>query len=325
MTCHSRLLSDSLRQLYPEIEPYQTFRLPVDDIHELYVEQAGNPEGEPVVFLHGGPGGGVEDIYRRYFNPQQWRIILFDQRGSGRSTPHACIENNTTWDLVADIERLREHLGVEKWHVCGGSWGSTLSLSYAAKHPDVCKSLILRGIFLLREREIRWFYQFGASEMFPDAWESFLAPIAPEERDDLVSAYHRRLTCGDEKIELEAAKAWSIWEGSTSKLLVDRQLVERTAEPHFARAFARIECHYFSNKGFFEHDGWLLDQVHRFRHIPSFIVQGRYDVVCPPRSAWDLHRAWPEAEWVVCPDSGHSMTEKGIADALLGITDRLVE
>jgi proline iminopeptidase len=325
MSKESRVVSPDLRPLYPEIEPYRRFRLKVDELHELEVEESGNPEGEPVVFLHGGPGGGLDPVYRRFFDPAKWRIVLFSQRGSGGSTPHACLENNTTWHLVADIETIREHLALDAWHVFGGSWGSTLSLAYASKHPDRIKSLMLRGIFLLRENEIRWFYQFGTSEIYPDAWEGFLAPIPEDEREDLLAAYHRRLTCGDEAVELEAAKAWSVWEGSTSKLITSQKAVEESAVPRFARAFARIECHYFANKGFFENDGWLLDQVDVFRHIPAFIVQGRYDVVCPPRSAWDLHRAWPEAEFIVCPDSGHSVTEPGIRDVLIGITDRLVE
>ena len=325
MTDHSRIESQELRSLYPPVEPYDTFRLKVDGIHEISVQQVGNPNGEPVVFLHGGPGGGIDPEYRRFFNPKKWRIVLFDQRGSGESTPHACLENNTTWDVVADIEKIKAHLDISKWHVFGGSWGSTLALAYASKHPTSISSLMLRGIFLLREQEIKWFYQFGASEMFPDAWEKYLAPIPQEERHDLLSAYHKRLTCGDDTIELEAAKAWSVWEGSTSKLLVDQEQVEKTADPHFARAFSRIENHYFTNKGFMEHDGWLLDQVDVFRHIPGYIVQGRYDVVCPPRSAWDLHRAWPEAEFIMCPDSGHSVTEPGIKDALLQITDHLVK
>tara|TARA_B100000683_G_scaffold271148_1_gene311632 strand:- start:545 stop:1522 length:978 start_codon:yes stop_codon:yes gene_type:complete len=325
MTAHSRILSDNLRTLYPSVEPFNTFRFKVDDLHELSVQQVGNPNGEPVIFLHGGPGGGIDPEYSRFFHPEKWHIILFDQRGAGESTPHACLENNTTWDLVSDIEKIREHLGIQKWHVFGGSWGSTLALAYASKHPESISSLILRGIFLLREREIKWFYQFGCSEMYPDAWEKYLAPIPVEERDDLMAAYHKRLTCGDEATELEAAKAWSIWEGSSSKLLVDQDLVEKTADPHFARAFSRIENHYFMNKGFLDYDGWLLDQVDVFRNIPGFIVQGRYDVVCPPRSAWDLHRAWPEAKLIICPDSGHSVTEPGITDALIRITDSLVD
>ena len=324
MTKPSRELSKNLRPLYPEIEPFHEFRLKVDEIHELEVEESGNFAGEPVVFLHGGPGGGIESVYRRFFDPQKWRIVVFSQRGSGNSTPHACLENNTTWDLVEDIEKIRKHLDIEAWHVFGGSWGSTLSLAYASQYPSSIKSLILRGIFLLREQEIRWFYQFGTSELFPDAWEGFLRPIPEDERNDLLGAYHKRLTCGDDETELEAAKAWSIWEGTTSKLLVSPEKVEESADPHFARAFARIECHYFKNKGFFETDGWLLNQIDSFRHIPAYIVQGRYDVICPVRSAWDLHRAWPEAKLIMCPDSGHSVTEPGIRDALIEITDQIV-
>lgn len=314
-----------MRTLYPPIEPFRRYRLKVSDLHELYVEESGNPEGAPVVFLHGGPGGGSDPVHRRFFDPQRYHIVLFDQRGAGKSTPHACLEENTTWHLVEDIERIREHVGVERWHVFGGSWGSTLALTYAATHPERVLSLCLRGIFLLRESEVRWFYQEGANHLFPDAWERYLAPIPKEERDDLVAAYHRRLTCDDEATCLAVAQAWSVWEGSTSRLLIDEGLVARCAAPDFALALARIEAHYFVNRGFFEEDGWLLTQVDRFRHIPAVIVQGRYDVVCPMRSAWDLSRRWPEAELVVVPDAGHASSEPGIVDALVRATDRLVD
>jgi proline iminopeptidase len=310
-----------MRTLFPAIEAHKTFRLRVSEVHELHVEEAGNPEGIPVIFVHGGPGGGINANYRRYHDPEKWRIILFDQRGAGKSTPHAELSENTTWDLVADMEKIREHLGIEKWHLFGGSWGSTLSLSYAAKYPERVASLVLRGIFLLREREIRWFYQHGASEIFPDAWEGYLAPIPEAERQDLVAAYHRRLTSGDAEVEAEAAKAWSIWEGSTSKLEPDPMLIAQVGGDVFSRAFARIECHYFINKGFMEKDGWLLEQVPRFRHLPCTIVQGRYDVVCPVRSAWDLHRAWPEANLQIIGTAGHSASEPGIIDALVQATD----
>lgn len=311
-----------MKTLYPPIEPYDTGRLKVSPIHELYYEQAGNPKGKPVVFLHGGPGGGLIDDYRRYFNPAIYRVILFDQRGSGKSTPHASIEENTTWDLVADIERLREHFGIERWMVFGGSWGSTLSLAYAETHPERVTELVLRGIFLCRPKEIKWFYQEGASWIFADVWEEFLKVIPEGERDDMVSAYYRRLTSDDGKTRVEAARAWSIWEGSTSKLFFDSKSIERFADPEFALAFARIECHYFMNNCFFETDNYQVENVGKIRHIPCVIVQGRYDVVCPMTSAWDLHRAWPEADLRIIPDAGHSITEPGNVDALVDATDR---
>jgi proline iminopeptidase len=311
-----------MRTLYPPIEPYETGRLPVSDVHTLYYEQCGNPEGLPAVFLHGGPGGGIITDYRRYFDPAAYRVVLFDQRGSGQSTPHANLEENTTWDLVADIERLREHLGIEKWVVFGGSWGSTLSLAYAQTHPDRALALVLRGIFLCRKKEIDWFYQEGASAIFPEVWEKYLNVIPVAERGDMLSAYHRRLTSDDEVIRLEAARAWSVWEGSTSKLFPDPSLVEKFDEAHMALALARIECHYFVNNAFFDTDNYLIENVEKIRHVPAVIVQGRYDVVCPMMSAWELHRAWPEADLQVIPDAGHSASEPGIVSALVEVTDR---
>ena len=311
-----------LKTLYDPIEPFNTDRLKVSPIHELYYEQCGNPNGKPVVFLHGGPGGGISSDYRRYFDPDVYRVVLFDQRGSGKSTPHASIEENTTWDLVADIERLRERLGISEWQVFGGSWGSTLALAYAETHPERVRELVLRGIFLCRPKEIRWFYQEGASEIFPDVWEEYLNVIPESERDDMVSAYHRRLTSEDDAVRLEAARAWSIWEGSTSKLFFDPAMIEKFADPEFALAFARIECHYFMNNAFFSSDNYLIENVDRIRDVPAIIVQGRYDVVCPIRSAWDLHRAWPKAELRIIPDAGHSISEPGIIDALVGATDK---
>jgi proline iminopeptidase len=310
-----------MKILYPPIEPYDTGRLKVSPVHELYYEQCGNPNGKPVVFLHGGPGGGVSPDYRRYFNPDVYRIVLFDQRGSGKSTPHASIEENTTWDLVADIERLREHVGIERWQVFGGSWGSTLALAYSETHPDRVTELVLRGIFLCRPQEIQWFYQQGASAIFADVWEEYLKVIPEEERADMVSAYHRRLTSDDLFTRVEAARAWSIWEGSTSKLFFDSDSIEKFADTEFALAFARIECHYFMNNSFFPTDNYLIENVGKIRHIPGRIVQGRYDVVCPMTSAWDLHRAWPEAELRIIQDAGHSITEPGIIDALVDATD----
>ena len=315
-------MPDALRTLYPEIEPYRSERLRVDEIHEIHLEESGNPAGKPVLFVHGGPGGGTEPKQRRYFDPTHYRIILFDQRGCGRSTPHASLEQNTTWHLVADMEALRRHLGLERWMLFGGSWGSTLSLAYALRHPECVTALVLRGIFLLRRREIDWFYQEGASRIFPDAWEPYLAEIPEAERSDLLAAYHRRLTSDDPATRLRAARAWSIWEGSTSRLLPDPELIARTGEDTFATAFARIECHYFVNRGFLETDGWLLEQAGHLRGIPGVIVQGRYDVVCPLESAWALHRAWPEAELKIVPDAGHSASEPGIVHELVTATDR---
>lgn len=314
-----------MRQLYPPIVPYHTEMLPVSELHTLYVEQAGNPNGQPVIFLHGGPGGGIDALYRQYFDPQKWRIVLFDQRGCGRSTPHAELRENTTWDLVSDIEKIRQHLGIDRWVVFGGSWGSTLSLAYSQTHPNACKGLILRGIFLLRQKELRWFYQEGASYLFPDAWEHYLKPIPLAERQDLIAAYYKRLTSDDPMTRLEAARAWSIWEASTSKLLPDIGLQQRFGDSLFADAFARIECHYFVNKGFFAAEDQLLTNCDRIRHLPIVVVQGRYDVVCPMISAWELHQALPDAEFIVVPDAGHSMTEPGIRSALLEASDRFAE
>lgn len=312
------------KELYPPIQPYHQDFLKVSDLHTIYYEEAGNSQGQPVIFLHGGPGGGIEPSYRQYFDPQQWRIILFDQRGCGRSKPHAELQENTTWHLVRDIEQLRERLEIEQWIVFGGSWGSTLSLTYSQTHPDRCVGLILRGIFLLRPQELRWFYQEGASYLFPDAWEEYLKPIPPDERHDLLQAYYKRLTSNDSNIRQEAAKAWSIWEGSTSKLIPSEDLKTRFAKSEFADAFARIECHYFVNGGFLETENQLLENVERIRHIPCVIVQGRYDVVCPPITAWELHQVWPEAEWILVPDAGHSMSEPGIRSALIEASDRFV-
>jgi proline iminopeptidase len=310
------------RSFYPEIEPYRTGRLRVSDLHEIYFEESGNPQGKPVVFVHGGPGGGTEPKQRRFFDPAAYRIVLFDQRGSGQSTPHAELRENGTWDLVADMERLRAHLGIERWQVFGGSWGSTLGLAYAEAHPERVSELVLRGIFLLRKQEIDWFYQRGADAMFPDAWEDFLAPIPEAERGDLLHAYHRRLTSDDAVVRQAAAKAWSVWEGRTSCLYVNQALVARTADDDFALAFARIECHYFVNEGFFRTDTQLLDDVGKIRHIPTVIVQGRYDVVCPMESAWALHRAFPEADLRIVADAGHSAFEPGNLHELITATDR---
>ncbi|MEM1417103.1 MAG: prolyl aminopeptidase [Myxococcota bacterium] len=307
--------------LYPPIEPYETFALDVGDGHRVHVELCGNPKGKPALFVHGGPGGGTDPSQRRFWDPSAYHVVLFDQRGCGRSTPYASLEANTTWHLVADMERIREHLGLERWQLFGGSWGSTLALAYAETHPERVTELVLRGIFLVRAEEVRWYYQAGASRLFPEAWERFLAPIPDAERDDLVRAYHARLTGDDAKTRLEAARAWSVWEGSTSRLHVDPKLVEKSAQPRFAEAFARIECHYFVNGGFMEEDGQLLRDAGRLAGIPGRIVQGRYDVVCPPTSAWELAKAWPDATLEIVPDAGHSALEPGIAKALVAATD----
>ena len=314
-----------MKQLYPEIEPYNQFDLKVSDLHTIHIEESGNINGKPVIFLHGGPGGGIEPVYRQYFDPEKWRIIVFDQRGCGQSTPHAELQENTTWDLIADIEKIRQHLEIDKWVVFGGSWGSTLSLSYAITHPDRCKALVLRGIFMIRKKEINWFYQDGTSNIYPDAWEHYLRPIPEDERHDLVTAYYKRLTSNDDSVRIEAAKAWSIWEASTSKLIQSEESIHAFEDAKVAEAFARIECHYFTNRGFFDTDEWLLENVDKIRHIPTVIVQGRYDVVCPMISAWELHRAFPEADFEIVQDAGHSMTEKGIAAKLVEYTDKFSE
>ena len=316
------LEKDPINWHYPAIEPNFTGRLRVSPVHELYYEESGNPKGKPVVFVHGGPGAGTDAKQRRFFDARKYRIILFDQRGCGKSTPHACLEENTTWDLVSDMEKLRNHLGIKKWQVFGGSWGSTLALAYAETHPEAVSELVLRGIFLLRKKEIDWFYQEGASFLYPDTWESYVAEIPESERHDFVAAYYKRLTSPDHQVQLKAARAWSVWEASTSKLYSDAQMIQNFGEEEFALAFARIECHYFTNKAFFEHDDQLLRNVGKIRHIPTVIAQGRYDLVCPMDSAWALHRVWPEAELNIVPDAGHSAFEPGISRVLIAATDK---
>lgn len=312
----------ALRTLYPKIEPYRTGHLRVSPVHEIYFEECGNPRGKPALFVHGGPGAGCDPRARRFFDPKAYRIILFDQRGCGRSRPHASLEDNTTWRLVEDIERLREHLDIDQWLVFGGSWGSTLSLAYAQSHPDRVRALVLRGIFLLTQFELQWFYQQGASALFPDWWEQYIRVIPEAERDDLIKAFHKRLLSKDRPTQVEAARAWSIWEAATSYLHVDHENVTNWGEEDFAIALARIECHYFVNRGFFDSDDQLLRGVERIRHIPAAIVQGRYDVVCPMQTAWALHRAWPEAQFEIVPDAGHSGFERGTAHQLVMATDR---
>ena len=309
------------RSLYPEIQLYRTGELEVPIGHTLYYEECGTPTGKPVVFLHGGPGAGAAEKSRQFFDPNVYRIIIFDQRGCGRSKPHASLEDNTTWTLIADIEALRMHLGIKQWMVFGGSWGSTLALAYAQTCPEHVTELVLRGIFLLRQWELDWMYQEGASRLFPDAWENFLAPIPTNERHDLLQAYYQRLTSADDATVLKAAKAWSRWEAAISHLIPEEDEIRKSEEDKFARAIARIEAHFFVNKGFFNREEQLLEDVEKIRHIPAVIVHGRYDVICPIKTAWELHTAWPEADFRIVPDAGHSAYESGIAHELVTATD----
>jgi proline iminopeptidase len=309
------------RGLYPPIEPYQTGLLDVGDGHSLYWERCGTAGAKPVVFLHGGPGAGCSPDHRRQFDPARYDILLFDQRGCGRSTPHASLEANTTWHLVEDIERLRKLSGVKRWMVYGGSWGSTLGLAYSQTHPHRVTELVLRGIFTFRQTELDWLYRFGASEIYPDRWPDFLAPIPEEERGDLVIAYQRRLTSDDPALRLAAAKAWSQWEAETVTLLRDPAMIEEFTEDEHAVAIARIENHYMVHKGWLE-EGQLLRNADRLRAIPGVIVQGRYDMCTPPATAWELHKVWPEAELNIIPDGGHLFNEPGVLDALVRATDR---
>ena len=306
---------------YPEIKPNATFRLEVGDRHSLYVEESGNEAGLPVVFLHGGPGAGCDALHRRFFDPNAYRIVLFDQRGAGRSRPHAELNANDTWALVADIERIREHLGIERWVVFGGSWGSTLALAYAETHPDRVLALVLRGIFLCSRDEIQWFYQRGANRLFPDAWEDYERVIPAAERADMVAAYHRRLTGDDELARMAAAKAWSQWEARLATLLPNRAIVDHFAAPHTALALSRIECHYFMNDAFLR-ENQLIADAGRLAGIPGVIVHGRYDVICPLENAWTLHRAWPDSELQIIADAGHAVSETGITRALVAATNR---
>ena len=310
-----------LKDFFPEIIPFKTEFLKVSELHTIYIEQCGNPQGKPVVFLHGGPGGGIDEDYRRYFDPQIYHIILFDQRGSGKSTPVAELKENTTWDLVDDIEKIRSRLGIEDWMVFGGSWGSTLALAYAETHPTRVTEMVLRGIFLCRPSEIKWFYQEGASNIFPDLWESFYNHIPADERSDMVKAFYRRLTDDHLEVRLSAAKVWSKWEAATSRLIIDSNAVDDFNDPTFALQFARIECHYFINNAFFKTTDWLIENIGKIKHIPCIIIQGRYDMVCPARTAWDLHRAWPESTLKIIPDAGHSAGEPGIRSALIEATE----
>ncbi len=313
--------SGNRRGLFADNEPYAYGWLPTGGPHEIFYEECGNPGGKPCVILHGGPGGAVNPTMRRFFNPAKWRMALFDQRGCGKSRPNASLDDNTTWSLIEDIERLRVHLGVEKWTVFGGSWGSTLALAYAIKHPERVEALVLRGIFLLTQRELRWFYQDGASMLFPDAWQRFCAPIPMAERGDMMSAYHKRLTHPDRRIQAEAAQAWSQWEGDTISIRGPEARPSKFNEVDFAIAFARIECHFFANGGFFTEDGWILNNIDKIRGIPGWVVQGRFDVVTPMDAAWSLKNAWPEVNFDIVWDAGHASTEPGIVDGLVRATE----
>lgn len=311
-----------MQTLYPEIKPYARHELSVEAPHVLYVDESGSPDGLPVVFVHGGPGAGCDALSRRFFDPNLYRIITFDQRGCGRSTPHASLENNTTWDLVADMELIREHLNIDKWVLFGGSWGSTLSLAYAQTHPDRVSALILRGIFLCRQQELQWFYQQGASRMFPDFWQDYVAPIPVDERGDMIQAFYKRLTGPDQIAQMHAAKAWSTWEGRTATLRPNPQVVERFSEAHRALSIARIECHYFVNNAFLE-PNQLLNNMPKIAHLPGIIVHGRYDVICPLENAWELHQAWPNSELQIIRDAGHAASEVGTTDALVRAADQI--
>jgi len=309
--------------LFPAIQPIQSFRLRVSPVHELYVEECGNKDGIAVVFLHGGPGGSCEPSHRRYFDPERYRIILFDQRGCGKSRPHASLQQNTTQDLIDDLEQIRQYFGIQKWVVFGGSWGSTLALAYAEAHPQHVAGLIVRGIFLCRQQDIDWFYQGGAARIFPDAWEDFLAPIPEPERDNLVQAYHRRLTSDNELQRMAAAKAWSVWEGSTATLKPDHAVLDYFSDPHIALSIARIECHYFINNSFLRPDQ-LLQDAHQLEGIPGFIVHGRYDVICPVDQAFALHEKWPNSQLKIIADAGHAVSEPGITRALVESTNSML-
>ena len=317
-------MSDMLK-LFPAIEPFNTGYMERGR-HEIYYEQCGNPDGKPAVFLHGGPGGGGSTTVRRFFNPERYHIVIFDQRGCGRSKPHGCLEQNTTWDLVEDIETLKNKLGFEKWLVFGGSWGSTLSLAYSQTYPKSVSEMVLRGIFMLRKKELDWFYQEGASNIFPEAWEKFLEPIDISQRDDLMSAYHEIFKSDNIEKKLNAAIAWSRWEGSTSSLSYNPDMADSFSDPRFALAFALIENHYFVNKGFLEHENQLIESgIDIIRNIPTIIVQGRYDIVCPMTTAWELSKNWPEANLIVAPSSGHTAFEKEITHELIKATEEFAK
>lgn len=308
-------------ELYPPINPYDVGHLRVSDVHELYYEQAGNPNGKPVVFLHGGPGGGTDPKHRRFWDPKHYRIVLLDQRGCGKSRPHASLHENTTGHLVADLEALRTHLGIESWQVFGGSWGSTLSVAYAEAHPERVTELVLRGIFMFTDEEMAWFYDGGTARLFPDAWADFIEPIPEDERGDLVAAYHKRLTSDDPEVQARYAKAWSIYECRVATLREDPDILISCEDGRFTLPFARIECHFFQNGGFLDRKNQLLDETSKIRHIPTTIIHGRYDVICPVSNAWQLHKLLPDSKLVIVPDAGHSAFEPGIMSALVEATD----
>jgi proline iminopeptidase len=316
----NRLLS-----LFPPLEPFNFGFMEKDD-HSIYYEQCGNPNGKPAVFLHGGPGGGGSTQVRRFFDPDKYHIVIFDQRGCGRSFPHGCLKNNTTWDLVEDIENLKVQLGIKKWLVFGGSWGSTLALAYSQTYPNSVSEMVLRGIFMLRKKELDWFYQYGASNIFPEAWQKFIEPIEENERDDLMAAYHKIFLSNNEEKKLNAAIAWSRWEGSTSSLSYNPDMANSFSDPRFALAFALIENHYFVNKGFLEHENQLIESgIDIIRNIPTVIVQGRYDIVCPISTAWELSQNWPEAELIIAPSSGHTAFELEITHELIKATNTFAD
>ena len=311
-----------MQSLYPEIKPYARHALAVQEPHVLYVDESGSADGLPVLFVHGGPGAGCDALSRRFFDPALYRIVTFDQRGCGRSTPHACLEHNDTWALVEDMEHIRQQLGIERWVLFGGSWGSTLSLAYAQRHPERVQALILRGIFLCRPEDFRWFYQEGASRLFPDYWQDYLAPIPADERHDMIAAYHKRLTGNDQIAQMHAAKAWSGWEGRMLGLCPSPQHVERFSEPQRALSIARIECHYFTNNSFLE-PNQLIRDMHKIAHLPGVIIHGRYDMICTLDNAWELHQAWPNSELQVIREAGHAASEPGITDALVRATGEM--
>ncbi|QTL41390.1 prolyl aminopeptidase [Xenorhabdus budapestensis] len=311
------------RKLYPAYDAYKTGYLDTGDGHQIYWELCGNPEGKPAIFIHGGPGGGIANYHRQLFDPEHYHVMLFDQRGCGRSKPHASLENNTTWHLIDDIERLRKLMRVDKWLVFGGSWGSTLSLAYAQKHPSSVSELVLRGIFLLRPQELQWYYQGGAARFFPEKWGRTLSLLSEEERTDMIKAYNKRLTSNDPAVQLEAARLWSIWEGETVTLLPSVH-ADSFAEEQFALAFARIENHYFINNGFMDETQQLLDHIDVIRHIPAVIIHGRYDMACQLQNAWDLAKSWPEAEFYIVEGAGHSFDEPGILHQLIDATDKFI-
>ena len=313
-----------MRTFYPEIKPYQRHVIAVEHPHEIYVDESGNPDGIPVLFVHGGPGAGCGKYDRRFFDPEIYRIVLFDQRGAGRSRPHASLDNNTTHALVADMEAIREALKIDKWVLFGGSWGSTLSLVYAETYPERVLGMVLRGIFLCRPKDLSWFYQEGASRLFPDYWDEFVHPIAPEDRHNMMAAYYQHLTSDNQILQMTAAKAWSGWEGKTATLRPNQDVVDSFTEPHRALSLARIEAHYFVNDVFLP-DNFILDNAHKLANIPGVIVHGRYDVICPLDNAYELHQRWPNSELNIIREAGHASREPGIVDALIRATDDMAK